>query len=174
MRDRPCDQLTKKLYSYYLKYVNMKPKYMQDDNGDMYSPEYDDWNDQKQRLNFEKAENSEKRYPPYKDSDIWWTNIGLNIGAEIYGKGEDFRRPVLVLKKMGSMFLGVPLTSQNKYNNPGFLQVTYRKEKSSWAILSQVKVFSAYRLLHKDRLVGGISGKMLNTVKTEIKNFFDL
>ncbi len=148
----------------------MKPQYIEED-GEKYSPEYDKWNDQKQFLNFEKTK---LEYPPYKEGDIWWIQVGLNIGNEVYGKNKDFRRPVLIIKKMGRTFFGIPLTSQNKDGIPGFFRATYRKEKSSWAMLGQVRVFSAYRLLHKNPEVGKVPGKVLKAVKEEIRKFYDL
>ncbi len=51
----------------------------------------------------------------FKEGEIWWCSIGMNVGTEIFGKGRRFTRPVLVFKKFGSYsFLGIPITSQEK------------------------------------------------------------
>jgi len=39
----------------------------------------------------------------------------MNIGDEVYGKGEYFSRPVLVYKKLtNTTFLGLPITTREK------------------------------------------------------------
>ncbi len=43
------------------------------------------------------------------------SSIGINIGSEVYGKGADYTRPVLVINAEGSeSFIGIPLTSNIK------------------------------------------------------------
>lgn len=50
-----------------------------------------------------------------KEGEIWWCSIGVNIGSEVYGKGTDYTRPVLVINAEGSeSFIGIPLTSNIK------------------------------------------------------------
>ena len=51
----------------------------------------------------------------FHEGEIWWCSIGLNVGDEVFGKGPQFTRPVLIFKKFtGSSFLGIPLTSKVK------------------------------------------------------------
>lgn len=53
----------------------------------------------------------------FKEGEIWWAYLGLNIGFEIDGKGKDFSRPVLVLKKYnGYSFLALPLSTSQSIN----------------------------------------------------------
>ena len=40
---------------------------------------------------------SKIKYGHPKEREIWWCSVGLNVGTEIYGKGEDFARPVLII-----------------------------------------------------------------------------
>ncbi|MCB9811044.1 MAG: hypothetical protein H6779_04545 [Candidatus Nomurabacteria bacterium] len=35
----------------------------------------------------------------FKERDIWWCSLGVNVGHEENGKGGVFNRPVLVVKK---------------------------------------------------------------------------
>lgn len=50
-----------------------------------------------------------------KEREVWWCSIGVNIGSEVYGKGADYTRPVLVINAEGSeSFIGIPLTSNIK------------------------------------------------------------
>lgn len=50
-----------------------------------------------------------------KEWDIWWSSIWVNIWNESCWKGEEFRRPVLIIKKLSSTnFIVVPLSTQSK------------------------------------------------------------
>lgn len=49
-----------------------------------------------------------------KEKDIRYAQLGINIGNEEDGKGEYFKRPVLVVKKFGNMFLVIPMTTGGK------------------------------------------------------------
>ena len=40
----------------------------------------------------------------FKEGEIWWCRIGMNIGHETYGKGASFSRPVLIFKKFSNDF----------------------------------------------------------------------
>jgi mRNA interferase MazF len=58
-----------------------------------------------------KKESHYKVSPPplFKERDIWWVSIGVNVGFEEDGKHEKFLRPVLILKKFNKeLFLGIP------------------------------------------------------------------
>ncbi len=51
----------------------------------------------------------------FRQGEIWWCNIGMNIGEEAFGKGDNFTRPVLIFRKLtGNSFLGIPLTTKRK------------------------------------------------------------
>ena len=60
-------------------------------------------------------ERSDATLPFFNEGEVWWCSIGENVGTEIGGKGEYFRRPVVVLTKLDRRsFIGIPLTSKNK------------------------------------------------------------
>lgn len=55
-------------------------------------------------------------YPECKEGAVYWACLGANLGVEQDGKGPDFTRPVLVLRKYGDkMALVVPLSTKIKY-----------------------------------------------------------
>ncbi len=56
---------------------------------------FDSWNTKKKEI--DTSVSNEKIY--FREGDIWWCTIGINVGAESNGKGFEFRRPVLVYKK---------------------------------------------------------------------------
>ena len=50
--------------------------------------------------------------PNFREGDIWWCSLGLNLGYEEDGKNENFERPVVVIKKFNKdIFIGLPLSS---------------------------------------------------------------
>ncbi len=42
---------------------------------------------------------SKENIPNVKEREIWWSNLGYNVGHEEHGKGEVYKRLVLILKK---------------------------------------------------------------------------
>ncbi len=110
-----------------------------------------------EKINFEKKEsldiwniekkiiNNRVRTKHFKERDIVFISLGENIGFEQNGKGKKFLRPVLVYKKFSSsVFLGIPLTSQEKKGK--FYKQFSFKEKDSFAILSQIRLFDSKRI----------------------------
>jgi len=90
------------------------------------------------------------KHPKIKTREVVWLRIGYNIGAEINGKGEEFTRPVLVLKTYPiktSMVL--PLTSKNKSDNKHYVYVGKIKDKDAYGVLSQVRIVDNTRFSRK-------------------------
>jgi mRNA interferase MazF len=84
----------------------------------------------------------------FKEGEIWWCSIGMNVGVEIYGKGRRFARPVLILKKFTSgFFFGVPITSQIK-RGIWYAPISFG-DVASTAVLSQARSFDAIRLTER-------------------------
>ncbi|MFA4975241.1 MAG: type II toxin-antitoxin system PemK/MazF family toxin [Candidatus Paceibacterota bacterium] len=115
----------------------------------------------------------------YKQRDIWWANVGLNVGSEQNGKDEEFQRPVLVLRKFGQhIFWAIPLTSQKK-DNKYHIEIKYKEyyenivgeliseDKEGRIILNQLKTMSSKRLIRK---IGVMSEEDFNVIREKIKN----
>lgn len=68
--------------------------------------DFDGWNILKQRI--------DSRVPAFhvKEREFWYVHLGINVGVEENGKGSDFKRPVLVMKKIGNIFAVLPLTTK--------------------------------------------------------------
>lgn len=110
---------------------------------------YDQWNTEKKRID---GTTSPTFY--LNEREIWNTSMGKNIGFEEDGKG-GFLRPVIVLKKVGSLYFTVALTSRPKtgrfyfpLNNTTYSNSHNARAHSS-AILSQVKVMDKKRFQYK-------------------------
>lgn len=101
--------------------------------------DFEKWNQLKQKID------STNRQIIYKDRDVWWCSIGINIGHEENGKNDFFTRPILILRKFNKqIFLGVPLTTKCK-ENKFYFRINF-KDKEQSAMLSQIRVFESKRL----------------------------
>jgi mRNA interferase MazF len=111
----------------------------------------------------------DKRVRPFfKEGEIWWCGIGLNIGREIFGKGTHFIRPVIVLKKLNKdSFLAIPLTTKLK-SGSWYVPISYGGAERR-AILSQIRVFDAKRLSEK---MGTLSMDNFKIVKDAFLMFY--
>ena len=108
-----------------------------------YNKDFDGWNIKKKDVN-----SNEHNPPMFKERDVWWLSVGINVGFEEDGKHENFVRPVLILKKFNRMlFLGVPLSRQLK-DNFYYLPITLQGETVS-VLISQIRVFSSKRMWNK-------------------------
>ena len=104
----------------------------------------------------------------FKERDIWWCKIGVNIGEELYGKGATFTRPVLVFKKFTSnSFLGLPLTKQAKKGS-WYVEITMHG-KINWVILNQARVFDKKRFSTK---IGTLDDEDCMKVKEKVLDFY--
>jgi mRNA interferase MazF len=106
--------------------------------------------------------------PTFKQREIWWCSIGLNIGHEENGKGKDSNRPVLILKKYNnSLFFGIPLTTKVK-DNPFYHKISFRG-KTQCAMLSQARAFTSKRITDK---MGRVTTEEFEKLKKDFKAQF--
>jgi mRNA interferase MazF len=104
--------------------------------------DYNKWNEVKKSLE------KRKKDVKFNEREVWWCQIGANIGFEEDGKNEPFERPVLVLRKYNAqLFFGLPLTSIIKENKFHYV-LTAKKVRGS-VILSQGRILSSKRLNRK-------------------------
>lgn len=113
---------------------------------------FDKWNDLKKT--FEKENREFFAHP----REVWWCSLGVNLGAEIDGKNDNFERPVLVMSVYSreTMFV-LPITSKeknDKFHYKIFIKIKDIKtgeyqEKPVWVKLTQARVISNKRLLRK-------------------------
>jgi mRNA interferase MazF len=109
-----------------------------------------------------------KSVPSFKEGEIWWCMIGMNIGKEIFGKGGNFARPVIVFKKIGTnTFLGIPMTTQLK-NGSWYAPIFYGGIEQR-AILSQIRVLDEKRLI---KPMGTLSHKNVENLKKQFAAFY--
>lgn len=125
---------------------------------------YDEWNNLKQTLN------KEDNKVFFRERDIFWASIGVNIGYEQDGKGEIFSRPILVLKKYSkNIFFGIPLSTQIKQGS--FFFEFQLNNKPSNALLVQSRIYDSKRLENK---IGTISQDDFKELKIKLRELINV
>jgi mRNA interferase MazF len=102
---------------------------------------FDHWNAEKKRL--DNDESSARPFP--REQWVWMCSVGLNIGFEQNGVGDEFQRPVLVVKKFNNqMYWVVPLSSKQKPID-FYYNFTDPSGQAVSLIASQLKLMSVKR-----------------------------
>ena len=130
---------------------------------------FDIWSDKKKEIH------KQTRRKIVKQGYIYWTSIGQNIGCEVYGKGDRFLRPVLVLKcfkiKNEPFFIGVALSSKTKgKSGAAFYKFVDSKGSEQIALLSQLRTFDNKRV--KSDFSAKIKNDDFEKLKSKIKALF--
>lgn len=121
--------------------------------------DFENWHRVKQALD----ERSNR--PTFREREIWWFNIGINIGHEEDGKGLYATRPVLVIRKFNRrLFWGVPLTTQIKEKS--HYRRIHFKDREQCVILSQLRLWDANRLKSK---MGQLPHTQFDEIKIELR-----
>lgn len=110
--------------------------------------QFNEWNEVKKSV-----DNHINKKVGFKNRDIFYMNMGKNIGFEQDGKGKDFVRPVVIFKVFNrEIFFAIPLSSQLK-KSKFYYNFSFKKRDGALseniALLSQMKIFSSKRLLNK-------------------------
>jgi len=106
----------------------------------------------------EKIENK-KRKVFFHEREIWWCSLGLNVGFEQDGKGDEFTRPIVILKRLSlDTCLIIPLTVSTKRKNTLLLGIL-DGDKESFAMVEQIRLVDVKRLGLK---IGSINKEKFN------------
>jgi mRNA interferase MazF len=109
--------------------------------------DFDTWNELKKEINTAEGK-------LYKERDIWWCQLGINVGFEQDGTGKSYERPVVVLRGFSkSVCLVVPLTTSTK-ENKYHVSLGEISEKPAFAIISQVRLIDTKRFIDKIGMLG--------------------
>jgi len=105
--------------------------------------QFDFWNEQKKQIH------SSGKNKLYQARDIWWCDLGLNVGFEQDGTGKNNGRPVLILKGLSlNTCLIVPLTSSDKKHSMR-IAIDKLNGKNASVIISQFRIIDTKRLVNK-------------------------
>src|SRR3989344_5811632 len=100
------------------------------------------WHQKKEKIN------DAPESPFFHEREIWFCHLGANVGFEQDGRGDDFLRPVVVIRKFNNeIFWAIPLTKAGKkikqQAEKYYLPFTFIQEVKSVAILSQIRLIDA-------------------------------
>ena len=130
---------------------------------DKYVKDFDEWHKVKKKIhktNFDKF---------YKKREIWWCKLGVNIGFEQDGTGDEFERPVLILKGFSkNICLIVPLTTSQK-NNKYYISVGKIADKEAQVIISQIRLIDTKRFIERECV---LEKEIFEIIKKAIKELF--
>ncbi|MDD3263079.1 MAG: type II toxin-antitoxin system PemK/MazF family toxin [Candidatus Absconditabacteria bacterium] len=127
---------------------------------------FDSWNQEKKHINkYGSTGKIKDFYINYRD--VWYIKLGINVGYEQNGK-TDFKRAVLVIKKIGNIFLVIPMTTKEK-NNIYHYKLKSFKGKISWLILSQLRTVDKKRFIKK---IGEISAEEFKIIKKNLSKYY--
>ncbi len=124
--------------------------------------EFDRWNEIKK-----KTDAYDAYLPWYHERQVRWCHLGANIGFEQDGTGEDFSRPVLILKGLSRrVCLIVPLTTAAKENEYRVSVGTVDGTKAV-AIISQIRLIDVKRL---DKQITTLNKKAFERIRKAVKD----
>ncbi len=85
----------------------------------------------------------------YHAREIWWCSLGVNVGSEQDGGGDEYRRPVLILKALGpDTCLVLPLT-QSTHVHEYRIPIGVIDGKEATVLLSQMRTVDTKRFVRK-------------------------
>lgn len=126
-----------------------------------YKKDFDTWNKSKKDI--------DKNKPLFFDEkEIWWCQLGVNIGSEEDGKGRNFERPILIIKKINDhVGWAFPLSSKRRQNK-------YRYDipgTNNQVLLSQIRTIDSRRMLRRVNVLDHATfKKVIDTFVGLIKN----
>ncbi|MDD2657717.1 MAG: type II toxin-antitoxin system PemK/MazF family toxin [Candidatus Pacebacteria bacterium] len=127
--------------------------------------DFDGWNEGKKRIDRTLVG------PGFREREIWYCRMGLNVGFEQDGKGDDFLRPVLIVRKFNNrIFWAIPLTSAQKHISEHarayYFAFSFLGSTPSVAILSQLRLLDSKRLSH---LIGRMAQDDFISLKEQLR-----
>jgi len=123
--------------------------------------DFDRWNERKKKLH------ANEHYPTFKEREVWWCYVGANVGHEIDGAGEEFLRPVLILRRFNEYVAWVLPLTRTKKGKPFYHILRTRKLGDSRVVLSQLRLMSSKRLR---TLMARVSPAEFRGIQDELKN----
>ncbi len=104
---------------------------------------FDTWN--KKKINV----NDIVGVPFFHEREIWFCFLGVNVGFEQDGQGDDFQRPVVIIKKFNNEICWAIPLSKTKRRGKYYFEFNFNEDIVSVAILSQIKLIDVKRLTYK-------------------------
>lgn len=122
--------------------------------------DFDKWNEKKKGLD------KIKQRPFFHEREIWFCYFGLNVGFEQDGIGDDFQRPILIIRKFNNEICWVVPLSKTTKRNKYYFAFKFNDAITSVAILSQIRLLDVRRLSRK---IGELSEDDFRSLINKIK-----
>lgn len=107
----------------------------------------------------------------FREGDVLFMRMGKNVGFEQDGKGYDFARPVLVVRKFNQdVFFGIALTTHQK-KHPLYVSIGFIDGLENIAILSQCRLYDQRRAIRK---IGHVPVAVLRAVRQALREALHL
>jgi len=127
---------------------------------------FDQWNREKKRVHTIWATGYRDVFFVHS-KEVWYVKLWINIWYEEDGKS-GYKRAVLVVKKIGNLFLVIPMTTKEKHNIYHHKLETF-VWRSSWLILSQIKTIDKKRFIQK---IGEVSAWEFQNIKKNLRTYY--
>lgn len=122
--------------------------------------DFQNWHNKKSQV-----DGIEKR-PFFHEQEIWFCYIGVNVGFEQDGAGNDFQRPVVIIRKFNNSVCWIVPLSKTEKRNKYYFAFQFDDTTVSVAILSQIRLLDAKRLSRKiGKMAKGKFRELINKIK---------
>ena len=122
--------------------------------------DFQKWHNKKAQI-----EDIEKR-PFFHEREIWFCHLGANVGFEQDGAGDDFQRPIVIIRKFNNEVCWIVPLSKTEKRSKYYFAFRFDDATTSVAILSQIRLLDARRLSRK---IGEINknefAQLINKIK---------
>ena len=124
--------------------------------------DFDSWNNRKKHID------AQVDYLPlYYEREIRWCKLGVNIGFEQDGTGEEYSRPVLILKGFSRNVCVVLRLTTSKKKGRYYLPIGKIDDKEASVIISQVRLIDTKRL---DKHITALNKKKFEVIRKAVKD----
>jgi len=122
---------------------------------------FDSWN------NFKKILESINFDVPFFEGEVWSAAVGVNLDVEIDGKGSNFERPVVIVKKFSRRHVWVvPLTRVIHIKDGIHIRISNENlDINSAALIPQLQRISSRRFLYR---LGKLNTSQFLAIRREI------
>lgn len=125
--------------------------------------DFDQWN------NIKKEVDGDGLSKLYHAREIWWRSLGINIGFEQNDGGQEYQRPVLILKGMSKDTCYVILLTGSTQKNKNRIVIGLVENTQASAIISQIRLIDTKRLVEK---IGFLDKTKFNEIRKAVKDLF--
>ena len=124
--------------------------------------DFDGWNERKKQTNTERP-----RF--YRIREMWWCQLGINVGTEQDGNGDNFLRPVIILRGFGpDACLVVPLTTSVREHLLR-ISVGVIEGEPARANLSQIRAIDTRRFVER---IGLLQDEVFREIRKTVRGLF--